>query len=59
VEIKKEEYIALQEMFNILQQVKVSGANDIHLMSAAFSRLQGILQNIDDREKQKESNKEV
>jgi hypothetical protein len=58
MEITEEEYKALREMFDILQQVELRGANNIHLFSAAFSRLQGILQNIDGRKLEELKNKE-
>jgi hypothetical protein len=58
MEITEEEYKALKEMFDILQQVQVSSVNNIHLMSAAFSRLQTILQNIDGRKLEELKNKE-
>jgi len=58
MEITEEEYKALKEMFDILQQVEIKGVNNIHYFSAAFSRLQTILQNIDGRKLEELKKKE-
>ena len=36
MEINQEEYKALKEMFDILQQVEVKGVNNIHYFSACI-----------------------
>lgn len=57
MQITEEEFNAINETFTLLQQITVRGSDNIFLMSGSFSRLQGIINNVNERKQKEELEK--